>query len=280
MATSAAPARADDAEAARKAYDRGASAYDSGDFAVAAAELGRADELLANDVALELALKAAVKADDALAAIALVARAERRTRTGTLGAAAAAAREKMAGRTGAVTVLCRGWTSCTATLDGKDIPVGQRQLALTGAHRVVVQGAGGPRETLSVRVEPEGAVDVSPSPPAAAPPALAPSLAREPSPARPSGISPAWFWVGVGLTAVVSGAAVASAADTRSKHDEFQTNPSTALQRDGLDAQLRTNLLVGGAGASAIVTTILGLVFVRWSAGPGTPPGTAAQARF
>src|SRR4051794_29326385 len=86
-------------EAARQAYDRGAAAYDAGDYARATAELTRADELFASDVALELALKAAVKGDDPRAAMVLAARADKRARGGTLAAASQAARAKMAGRT-------------------------------------------------------------------------------------------------------------------------------------------------------------------------------------
>ena len=83
-------------EAAREAYDRGAAAYDAGEYARAAAELARADEILANDVALELALKAAVKADDPRFAMTLVARADARQPTGNLAAARDAARARMA----------------------------------------------------------------------------------------------------------------------------------------------------------------------------------------
>ena len=58
-----APAFADakDLEGARAAYDRGAAAYDAGNYELAASELTRADDLAPNDIALELALKAAVK---------------------------------------------------------------------------------------------------------------------------------------------------------------------------------------------------------------------------
>src|SRR4051794_10708566 len=95
-------------EAARQAYDRGAAAYDAGEYARATSELSRADELFPSDIALELALKAAVKGDDARTAIVLANRADHRSQAGTLGAAAQAARTKMAGRTGTVSVTCPG----------------------------------------------------------------------------------------------------------------------------------------------------------------------------
>src|SRR5688572_108186 len=99
----AGPVTAEDAlDAAKRAYDRGAAAYDSGDYAVAAAELTRADEIVASDVTLELALRAAVKADDPRLSMRLVDRAEGRTKSASLTAAADAAKAKMAPRTGRV----------------------------------------------------------------------------------------------------------------------------------------------------------------------------------
>jgi len=71
-------ARADDPEAARAAYDRGAAAFKAKRYAEAAAELVRADALAPNAVALESALKAAELADDAALAMTLADRAEQR----------------------------------------------------------------------------------------------------------------------------------------------------------------------------------------------------------
>lgn len=273
----AAPARADDVQAARQAYDRGAAAYDAADYALAVSELARADELYANDVALELALKAAVKAEDARMAMLLAARADLRTHAGALGEAAAAAREKMAGRTGTISVTCPGRASCAATIDAASVPAGRPYVVLTGVHRVTVQASGGPREAFDARVEPGANVAVRSSPPPAVPLVGPVSSRGREAPAAESsssGISPVWFWVGLGVTAALGGAAVASAADTQSKHDEFLKNPTGDLQRQGLDAQLRTNLLAGGAGFGGLVTAVVGIVFVRWTS---TPPASAAQ---
>jgi hypothetical protein len=287
-AVDARDARADEAtlDAARQAYDRGAAAYDAADYPKAASELARADELFANDVAIELAIKAAMKSDDARTAITLAARAERRTRSGTLGAAAVAARTKMAGRTGTVNVICPGRTWCVAKLDGKDLPPSEPYVVLVGQHKVVIEGGEAPRESYDVRVDPDAAIviralpppvaGVGPKRPAEEGPARAADRAPSESPSRNSGISPTWFWVGVGLTAALGGAAIASALDTQSKHDDFRASPSPELQQAGLDAQLRTNLLAGGAGFAAVASAVVGVFFVGWSS---PPPSGASAAR-
>jgi len=273
-------ARADDStEAARQAYDRGASAYDAADYARAASELARADELLPSDVALELAIKAAVKGDDARTAIVLAMRAERRTRTGTLAAAAQAARTKMAGRTGSVNVTCPGRSTCRPRVDGKDAVAGEPYVIVVGDHKITVEGGGGPSEAFDVRVDPDAVIVITTKPLELAP--IGPvrvSPPVSPPSSGSSGISPVWFWVGVSATALLGGAAILSAVDTQSKHEEFQSRPTSDLQQAGLDAQLRTNLLVGGAGFSGVVTAVVGLIFVRWSS--PTADSTSARTGF
>jgi len=285
IGTSDAHADETNVEAARRAYDRGAQAYDVGDYPRAAAELSRADELAASDVALELAIKAALKADDPRTAITLAARAEKRSRSATLAAAAQGARTKMAGRTGTVTIMCAERSACTAMIDAKDVPVGEPQVVVVGGHRVLIESAGARREEYDVRIDPDAVIVVNGLPLASAAlgPAQPRSTGRE-SPAKKAaadssnGISPVWFWLGVGLTTVVSGAALVSAIDTRGKHEDFQSDPSPALQQSGLDAQLRTNLLAGGAGFSGLATLVVGLLFVDWRSSRAAQPARATPA--
>jgi hypothetical protein len=86
-----------------------------------------------------------------------------------------------------------------------------------------------------------------------------------------SGLSPAWFWVSAGLTGVLGGATVISALDTQRRHEDFRADPSERLSRAGLDAQLRTNVLLAGLVASAITTAALGLFGVRWRSAERPP---------
>ena len=282
----AARAHADQAtlDAARQAYDRGAAAYDAKDFPRAAVELARADELMANDVALEQAIKAAVKADDPRLAMTLASRGARRSNAG-VAAAAEQARQKMASKTGTVIVMCPLRPACNPTVDGEPVHAGAPHIVLVGDHAVVIEGGGGPRDVLTAKVAPDGVVEMRASAPSSAAPApspvaiLPPPLAKdeqpraEQAPTTSSGISPVWFWVGAGATAVLGAVTIGSAVDTQSKHESFRTQPSEALQNQGLDAQLRTNLLAGGTGLVGIATIIVGAFFVKWT---GEPRATQA----
>lgn len=271
-------------DAARQAYDRGAASYDAKDFPRAAVELARADELMANDVALELAIKAAVKADDPRLAMTLAARGARRSNAG-VAAAAEQARQKMASRTGTVIVMCPLRPACNPTVDGEPVHAGAPHIVLIGDHSVVIEGGGGPRDVLTAKVAPDGVVEMrasapssaSPSPPISPVAILPPPRARDEQPrseqASASGISPVWFWVGVGATAVLGAVTIGSAVDTQSKHESFRVTPTGDLQNAGLDAQLRTNLLAGGTGLVGLATIVVGAFFVRWT---GEPPTSQA----
>lgn len=255
-------ARADEAlAAAKQAYDQGAKEYDAGEYEHAAFLLARADALVPNDVALELALKASVKSNSALLGMELVDRARLRPASPALAAAAEAARVKLGAHVGRLTASCSAGTSCTATMDERvPLLVGKPTWTPIGEHRVVFDTAG-QRQVFTVRVEPRASVAVTARP--------SPTLG---SPAEPTGVttpaargaSPVWFWVGVSVTALVGTGAVLSALDTQHKYETFTGSPSAEGARDGSSAQLRTNMLFVGTGASAVLTTVLGLFFVQW----------------
>ena len=260
-------ARADRKEDAAAAYDRGAAAYDRGDYVVAGRELACADELAPNAVTLELALGAAVKSDDAVLGMMLVERAERRK--GIRELVVNGARKKLAPKVGRIDVTCpdRG---CEVALDGGRIEPGVPRLVLVGAHRVVITRGRAP-ERFDVTIEAGKTVQLVPGARVepAAPPAVAAPVADTPRPTLPprpvEGPSPAWFWGGVGVTAVVGGATTISALDTASKHDGFLRDRSdVAAASAGQDAEQRTVVLLVGTGVVAVVTATLGLFFVHW----------------
>ena len=271
LVCSAGVARADDVQAARAAYDRGAAAYDAREYTVATTELARADELTPNDVVLELALKAAAKGDDARLGMRLVLRAESRKPSGALAVAASAARDALATKVGTITPSCPGSAKCTATIDAGDVPVGQPTLVLVGTHRVVLVSDGGVREGFDARVDPTVNVEVKASAPRVVPP-IGP---KEASPVvASSGLSPTWFWIGLGVSAALGGVTIGSAVDTKNKHDDFLASPSNHRQDSGESAQLRTTVFAGVTAASAVATALLGAVFVQWS-----PPSTQSAGR-
>lgn len=267
LALAATTARADDSrkEAAREAYERGAAAYDAGENVRAATELARADEISPNPIALELAIKAAVRADDPRLALALASRAESRRGPASLDAAAEAARARMEPRVGRVTARCAAGTVCAATVDGEAVEADAPVVVLPGERRVVIETAGR-REAFTVWVGLRERVTVR----ATAGRAIAPVGRATEVPSEPAGLGPGWFWASVGLTAAVGGAALVSALDTQARHDDFVAAPSAARSDAGRGAQLRTNLLGAGFVASALVSGALGLFFVRWDEAPRT----------
>jgi hypothetical protein len=137
----------------RSSLGRRRRAYDAGDYARAAQELAKADGLAHSPVTLELALKAALRADDPVLTMTLAARATQR-HSATLAAAADAARAKMEKRTGRVTLACAPATTCTATLDGIATEIGEPQYVLPGAHRIAFDTRG-THEEVAARVEPD-----------------------------------------------------------------------------------------------------------------------------
>ena len=254
-------------EAARAAYARGAALYDASDFSGAATELARADELASNDVALALAIKAATKADNPALTMTLAARADDRVST-KLREARDVALSKMTERVGTLKLWCPKH-DCTATLDGTPVSPEAARYVNPGAHIVTVTSGG--RSVTYARSFTAGA-SLLLGAPAPAPP---PSEAQRATP----GISPAWFWVGAALTTTIGGVTLASALDTRAKHDAFLMNSSDSLARDGEAAQSRTNALAVGFVAAAAITMVVGIVVLRSSRSEARTIPTQAMRR-
>jgi hypothetical protein len=249
--------------AARDAYDRGAAAYDAGDYALATTHLSRADALVPSDVALELALKAAVRANDAVQAMELAQRAQSRS-SPSLRATREDTVTRMAPRVGRVVVQC---SACTATIDGSPIMIGEPRWALVGPRDVVVEHRKGQRRPYPVKID-AGATAVVTATPTATATAPAPAaVLATPPPAIDTdrGVSTAWFWVPAGISVALGAATIGSAIDTRNKYDAFSANPSQERSDAGVSAQLRTNLLIGATSVSVLATAIVGLFLVRWS---------------
>jgi hypothetical protein len=264
---------------AGEAYDRGAAAYDAGDYAAAAREFARADALAPNPVALELAIRSATRIDDAPFAMLLVERAERRGATDTLAEIAAETRAALAAHVANIQVLCPARRVCRAALDGEPIAIGVRRWVKPGDHAIELT-VDGKLESKHVHVEPqEELVAKSLVPPAPEPspsPAPPPPSAAEP---EPSGAVSPWWCLGAGvLTAVAGGVLVGSAVDTKNKYDAFQQAqpPTVAMQDEGRAAQLRTNIFVGVTAALGAATLATGLLAVRWSGDSPSNEGSTA----
>lgn len=277
VATTTAPlrvARADESPhvaAARDAYDRGVAAFEAKDFAAAARAFAEADATVPNAVALATALDAATRADDAVFAMELVARADVRKETNPqVLAAVQEARTRFARRVGRIRVACVG---CSASVDEVPIVIGELRVVRVGEHRVRLRT----EQTTELRV-----VDVQPEATSLVELAPAPAPAR----VRDDGVSPAYFFLGLGATVALAGATTVTALAARADHRSFDaqgcahaSTPSCVDLADrGSSEQTRTNVLLGVTAAAAITTAAIGLFVVRWSRAESSVAPTSGGA--
>lgn len=136
-----------------------------------------------------------------------------------------------------------------------------QQLELTEGERVRLRVSGRTR-AIDVVVVP-GSTPKPPPPPAPAPPARPPPR---------SGLPPVVFYAAAAGTLAVAGVTVWSGLDVNRAHEDYRADlprlsQAEADQRveDGHDRELRTNLLLGGTLVLAAGTAVLGLVLVDWS---------------
>jgi hypothetical protein len=282
-------ARADDKADARAAYERGTAAYKRKDYQAAAAEYTRADTLAPNPVALQAALDATVQADDPVLGSELLERALARRAEGQLAKSIEAARAKFSGRAGRLTVVCM---DCSATLDGTAITTGTAHWTKAGPHAVVIT-RGASNESKTVQVDGGATVEVSPTPPPKVEPKIEPKVEPkiepkvEPDPPPPvvvvqsekpiekpaerSGISPVWFFAGLGATAAFGIVSIAVGADVVDRHAKFVKSGCDRMdvgdcrkQADaGSTEAAVASVFIGGTIAFG-AATILSIFFVQW----------------
>ena len=155
------------------------------------------------------------------------------------------------------------------TVDGESAELGER-LVTPGEH-VVAAVAGGEAIEKRVDVEAGALLRVLLEPPPPPPPEPEPEpvmdvVGKDEGPSD-KGLSPTYFYVGVGVSAALAGATVWSGLDTQSKRDDFDANPTAAGYDEGVSAQKRTNILLGLTAAAGVTTAALGLFAVEWEDG-------------
>lgn len=260
----AGPLRADTPDTDRDAiafalYERATRELADGDYAQAALHFARADEISPTPAALEAALIAVLKTDDAVLAMTLVSRAGREPFHDELGKLAERARLRFADRVGRLVVSCR---DCEASVDGVDIEPGVASWQALGS-RVVAIRTNGRLEEQRVTITSDAIATVRPTEPLPPEPATTTTSPDE-VPSSSSGVSPAFFWIGLGLTAAVGAGTIVSFVDLKGIHDDFRQTPSAALADEGDAAQLRTRVLLGVTGGLAAATTLVGVLAVDW----------------
>jgi hypothetical protein len=290
----------------RRHFEAGTEAFERGDFTTAASHFEsaivfRAHPVIRFNLALSLAKlgrpSAAIEQlrlirEDTAADKELKARAEREQR----GAEQALAR---------VTFRLADPTRESVELDGAIVTLGaQSELTLDpGSHHVrVISGSSvvldqevelSPGERVELRVgERSRRIDIVVVPEATpkAPPVTRPVAPL--APVAPQGLSPAWFYAGVGVTAVLGGLTLWSGLDTQSALDDYESDLPSLDQsqadervRDGHARERRTNLLLAGSLVAGAGTAVLGVWLVDFR-GSGraavglTPSGVRLSGSF
>ncbi|MFO0593277.1 MAG: hypothetical protein U0441_37390 [Polyangiaceae bacterium] len=284
---------------AREAYDRGVAAQSKGAFAEAARAFATADALVPSPAALGAALEAAAAADDAVLGAELCDRAAARSADGSVPTERRAQCDAARRRTGRLT------PSADATIDGASVKAGRAAVVLPGAHTVragtwsrTVTIAGGEAAAIEV---PAGAGAEAASAGAASGAGTAAGAgaasgssgagaasgssgnAGDPAMAAGGGprISPVWAVTAGAVTAVAAGFTIASAIDTKEKHDAFvalgcdgpKHGDCTERARHGAFAQDRTNVLIGVTAGLAVAASVLTVITIF--GGRGAPPAKA-----
>ncbi len=175
----------------------------------------------------------------------------------------------------AVVVVCD--PKCAVAADGRAVSLvdartqrifldpGAHELAVsfgTRTRQIKVDAKAGGKSELSVK-PPEEAVRATPPPP-------------KTTGGKPFG--PVVFVVMGGLTAVGAGATVVSGIDAKNnpgadavRRECAGLGESCPTYQRGLQAQLRTNILLGATAGLAVVTAVVGVFFTEWSSADARP---------
>ncbi len=249
-------ARADATTEARDAYDEGARAYDAKDYPNAAKSFAVADERVPSGRALELAMASALLANDAALGMDLVVRAERRSVDGSLAALAAKLKKRFADAVGTVTLVCPSGVSCQGDLEGRALVAGVPRHAVPGSHVVAITLDGATTPT-TITVERGHDFVATLFRVAGAPARPSPPSPEAPNPPIDRGLSPVYFGVAAGLSAVGLGTAIGLTFVTKNLHDDFRATPSRASSDAGSEAQTATRIVWGVTGALAASSVVL-----------------------
>lgn len=269
---------------AKVAYDRATTEFEAKSYSAAATDFALADELSPNPVALESALKASLLADDPLLGMELVERAKTRPSTPALEGLVGKAKDAFAKRTGKLTVRCPEGHVCSATLVVAGASGGVARIPLeTGKPRWLRAGTlvldttfEGTYARHQIDVLPESDVSFEVPKPAPPPPPREekPAPPVEPPPPRRTahkkdmhGAHPAFFGVTAGLFLASAGVTIWSGVDTLDLHQKWLDHGEDSVRQEGLDAQLRTNVMFGVMGGGAVATTLVG-IFTDWDGAP------------
>jgi hypothetical protein len=275
-----------DRDKARAAYAEGTRLYKGGDFSAAAVKYAEADTIAPSPIALQAALDAAVKADDAVLGAELLERARTRDVSGALATSVRSANEKLGHRAAKLTATCP--SACTILLDGAAFEMGRARWVKSGTHAVVFT-VEGRTDNQTIDLAPDSEKTIAPAPPP--PPIMTqppPITVAPPQPTQPQlqlfnepyvpiqkrhrGVSPALFWVSLAVTGVFTATSVTTLVVTQTTHDQFVTKSCASstsadcksLSNTGNATQAVGDTFLGLSIAAAAWTLLAGAVIVRW----------------
>lgn len=291
---------AEDIKAAADAFDQGKRAYKDRKWAAAAEQFEAADRSAPAPVALEFAMKAREKAGQLDRAATLAALALDRHPTETkLAKEAGQVLERAEKTLHRVRVKCD--PPCDLVIGTKLVhgrPGELRTVFLpVGDHTVRAGWSGGRSESADVKAikggrseltftapaeKPEAPAEPVTSAPTSSTPSPQPTPKPDPTAEASSGMSPAVFFVGAGLTVAAGAATVWSGLDTqnnpgtdRVKSECAGQGPDCPAYQDGLSRQRRTNVLIGVTAGLGVVTGVVGAFFTDWGGGSKGPEQAA-----
>lgn len=267
--------------AAGAAFREGQSAQLAGDYARAAELFELADDTAPNPAALRSAIRNRRAAGNDARAATLAAEALARypddAETRALAEETITALSPSLGR---VHLHCE--PACTASIDGRaahehegaDVDL----FVAPGSHTLV--GAWTGRDTVTERFEVAAGARTELRLEAPAPAVVAaepepepePDPEPEPEPVTPassSGLSPAVFLVGAGLTAVSAGVMIWSGVDVLDARAAYVAAPTRAGYEDGVGRETRTNVLIGVTAALGVGTVVVAF-FTDFGGTPST----------
>jgi hypothetical protein len=294
-------------DAAAMAFDEGVARFEHADYAAAARAFLKADDLSPSADAESNAIAAARRANDQMLVVDAAERAL--ARAGSNPDLARQAREALAEASRSLARVELGCqpAPCSVWIDGAAVEPGTRYI-LPGVHITSAKGNAGAQIDQSVSLAAGGTyelllklpapTDSSPATPPVAMPSSPPAPDAMPTPVSsppsdaagaPSGskkpLSPVIFYVGAGITAVLTGVTIWSGVDTLTAKSDLSKTPSQP-DIDGVrskehrsDALFASTVVVGAA------TAVTALLWVDWGGGGHAaasvapiPGGVVAQA--
>ena len=95
-----------------------------------------------------------------------------------------------------------------------------------------------------------------------------------------SGLPPAVFWIGTGLTVVAGGFLTWSGVDTLKARDDYENDPTRDGYDDGVKLEQRTNILAGATAVLGVTTIAIGLFATDWGGGEASAQVTDGGVAF